>query len=492
MNICRDKSHSNPASLTVDVGAYPIERRYPLSHPFESFGSGWGSVRIDPELAHTWTELPPVIKTELRYPVSPHSFVYFRLGLRRDLAAWHGDAYGLNLPLAAKEVDLNEPSLGYFHAENESFAFTVGRFQVHWSPSPDFGLALSHAVPYHNAAEFALKTPYVKYRFLISSLNPWLEGTPSGDSSGTDYPVGSEEYRQRHYADQNQANNANKRVYDDRIKTLIAHRLEAYVGPATMGITETEIIGGKVPDFRDGNPFAFFHNDFKDGYTNIALSFDGSVRLPLGLRVLGELLLDDVIYSETESNGTSASLTGYLAGISHAFCARGWFVSQSLQVVRTDPYLYGYLQPLNTMASRHILTSNFIGPDGDKVVDRVTDKFVVDYPLGYLRGGEALDFWYRMEAVRGRDLEISLTVGVLSKGEVDLDTPYESYYTSGHDSPSGIVEREMRFRLQGLYRIAHGFEIHAGLGWQSIRNEEHTADRDADRGQVALGTSWTY
>ena len=485
---CQEKSKARPASATIDVGAYPLERRYPLGQTFETFTPGWRSLRIDPELGETWGELPPLVKTELRYPVSPHGFVYFRLGLRRDLAAWQGDPLGLNVPLSDKEVDLNEPSLGYFHAENESFAFTVGRFQVHWSPSPDFGLALSKSVPYHDGVEFMIKTPHVRYRFLLSSLNPWLEGTPAGDSSSENYPIGSEEYRQRHYADQNQANNAHKRVYDDRIKTLIAHRLEAELGPASLGITETEVLGGKVPDLRDGNPFAFFHNDFKDGYTNLALSFDGSIRLPAGFSVLGELLLDDVQYTPTEGNGGTPSLIGYQAGIRHAFTAGAWVCSQSLQAVRTDPFLYGYLLPLTTMASRHVLTSNYYGP-GDSVI---VDKFVVDYPLGYLRGGDALDFWYRLEGHRGRNLDVSLGIGILSKGAVNLYTPYTDYYASAHDSPTGTAEKEVRARVDAGYRLGHGLAVRAGLAWQSIQNEVNVSGRDAIRGQASLGVSWSF
>ena len=485
---CVEKANSRIASATVDLGAYPVNRRYPLGHPFESFGSGWSSLAIDPEIAHTWTELPPIINTQLRYAVSPHSLVYFRLGLRRDLAAWHDDPYGLNLPLSDQEVDLNEPSLGYFHAENEHFAFTLGRFQVHWSPSPDFGLALSQSVPYHNAAEFRLKMPHGRYRFLVSSLNPWLEGTPLGDSSSSDFPPGSEEYRQRHYADEHQASNAHKRVYADRIKTLFAHRLEANVGPASLGITETEIIGGKVPDLRDGNPFVFFHNDFKDGYTNLALSFDGKVRLPMGLSLLGELLLDDVRYAETEGGNGTPSLVGYLGGLFHTFAVRGWVFTHSIQAIRTDPFLYGYLLPLNTLASRHVLTSNFQGPDKPEIID----KLVVDYPLGYLRGGDALDFWYKLDAFHGRELDLSLTLGMLSQGEMDLHRPYEDYYTSGHDSPSGIAEKEFRARLDGRYRLGRGLEAHAGLGWQSINDLGHVSGQYAEHLEGALGIAWTF
>ncbi len=486
--ICAEKTRSRPAALTLDLGAYPNGRIYPLGHPFESFASGWASVRVDPEQAAAWEHMPPALMAELSYPVSPRSYLHVRLGLRRDLAAWHQDPIGLNLPHASKEVDLNEPSLGYFHTENEFFAFTLGRFQVHWSPSPDFGLALSRSVPFHNAAEFALKMPHARYRFLASSLNPWLEGTPVGDTSSESYPVGSEQYRQRHYASENGAINFHKRVYAENIKTLFAHRLEGEWGPLGLGITETEIIGGKVPDLRDAGPFVTFHNDFKDGYTNGALSFDATARLPAGFSIGGELYLDDVQYSATEEDGKTASLSGYMGFLRHSFAVLGWAFSQSLHFIRTDPFLYGYLQPLNTMTSRHVLTSN----DQRRGEALFVDKYVVDYPIGYLRGGDAFDFWYGLEAWDGAKLRLSLAAAVLAKGEVALSTPYEDYFHSSHDSPSGVVEKEFRIWLEGAYRLQRSITIHAGAGGQSLWIIDHRAGVYGGHLQGSFGMAWSF
>ncbi len=485
---CKDKSVSHIASLTVNLGVYPIERRYPLSQSFENFSPGWDSKLIDPEMAHRWTELPPAINTEFRYPVSPHSFVYFRLGLRRDMAGWSQDPTGSNLPTGANEVDLNEPSLGYFHAGNSFMDFTIGRFPIHWSSSPDFGLALSHAVPFHNGAEFVLKMPQVRYRFLVSSLNPWLTGTPLGDTSSENYPGGSEEYLQRHYASDKGAINFHNRIYTDRIKTLFAHRLEGNIGRLEMGITETQIIGGKVPDFRDAGSFSFFHNDFKEGYTNGALSLDGRVRLPMGFSLAAEIYLDDVQYKATEGDGNTPSLLGYLGSIRHAYSTPKWFIVQSVYWIRTDPFVYGYLQPLNTMSSRHILATNYQSPNTSPFFDRI----VVDYPMGYLRGGDALDFWYRMEGWSGERFKLSVSAGLLAKGVVNLHTSYQDYYQSTHDSPTGVVEREVRLRGEAEYRWDNGLAFYGGLGWQDFRNEGNVSGKTSNRTQGSVGTSWSF
>jgi hypothetical protein len=483
---CSGRARPRIWDFTSDLGFYPLERPRGAIRPFETFEGTWSSARVDPELGAQWARLPPVAALGLRYPVTAHSLLAFRVGLHRDLSAWYGDPSGSNLPLSDREVDLNEPSLGYFHAEDAHYAFTAGRFPVHWSPSPEYGLALSRSVPYHNGAEVALKVPHLRYRFLVSSLNPWLEGTPSGDSSGEAYPPGSEEYRQRHYPSDHGAAIFHKRVYDARIKTLFAHRLEAGLGPLSLGITETQVIGGKTPDLRDAGPFVFFHNDFKEGYANGALSLDASLRLPKGFAVAGEYYVDDASYAETEGDGGTPSLGGWMLGLRHAFAAGGWLIGHSLHAIRTDPYLYGYLQPLNTAASRMVLASNNQLP-GDSLF---TDKYVIDHPLGYFRGGDAFDFWYRCEAWKGSRWRAAFAAGVLAKGEVDLYVPYDSYFAASHDAPSGVAEREVRLRAEGEFRTERGVSVRAGAGWRRLANEGHARGKERGEARAMAGLAW--
>ncbi len=485
--VCDERLGFRPASAEVDAGAYPFLRDRSFSRPFEAFAPHWFAERVDPEIAGAWFNLTPAVRTELKYPISEGSLIYFRLSLRRDLAAWNLDPVGGNWPAGPSEVDINEPSLGYFHIEGQSFAMTVGRFPVHWSPSPDFGLTLSRSVPFFDGAEFAFKMPHARYRFLVAGLNPWLQGTPPGDTSSRDYPIGSEAYRQSHYPAIGVALNAHNRVFDAPVKTLLVHRLEGEVGRAALGITEIQMVGGKVPDLRDADPFVFFHNNFSSGYLNLSLGLDATLRLPLGLLAGAELYLDDVSYAPTEGHGGSPSLLGYLVFLRQSFRARGWAYSHSLHLIRTDPFLYGFLQPLNTMASRQVLTSNFYGPGGANIVD----KYVVDFPVGYFRGGDALDFWYRVEA-RRRGMVISLELARLAKGEVDLYTPYQYQEASSHDSPTGTAERETRLRPQIQYNLVHGFSVKLGGALRALQNAGHRAGAEETLVEAEAGVTWDW
>jgi hypothetical protein len=483
---CAAQEASRPIEISANVGAYALGKTRSLGPTFERFSEGgWRSVRTDAELAKAWTDLPPIIGLEFNHAFSPRLSARFRMGLRRDMAAWHADDLSSNLPLATSEVDINEPSHGWLRYEGPSFSATLGRFPVQWSPSPEFGLTLSSSAAYHTGAELAWKLPRLTYRFLVSSLDPWLEGTPPPGGASEDYPVGSEEWRQRNYPDLGAAGNAHRRVYDARIKTFLAHRLETWIGPLTMGVTEAQVIGGKVPDLRDLNPFALFHNEFREGYTNNNVSVDGVVRLPAGFSLAAELFMDDLTWEETETDSDMPSHLGRMVALRHARSAGSWGLSQSFHAVWTDPFLYGYLQPLNTYASRRILTTNY-PPMGDSLF---FDKIVVDQPLGYIRGGDAMDLWYRLHAARGR-ISGSVFAAWLTRGEVSLATPFEEAFQPQGSWTTGVAETELRLELMGSAILQPGLAVETGVGISSYRNRDHLEGKEDVEIRLSAGLTW--
>ena len=173
-----------------------------------------------------------------------------------------------------------------------------------------------------------------------------------------------------------------------------------------------------------------------------------------------------------------------------------------MQAIRTDPFLYGYLQPLNTLSSRQILTSNYYGPaengsslnsnGGANPDPTIVDKYVIDYPIGYFRGGDAFDLWYKLELQAGQKFSMVFKAGALAQGEANLQTPYIQYYAAVHDSPSGIVEEELRIRFDANYKLGHGLELHGGVGWQGFSNAGHLQGNDLNRVQGAVGMGWSF
>ncbi len=471
--------------LTLNAGAYPLERTYPLADSFEVFRTGWEAHRASAELGRVWENLPPAADLEFRYAFSPGARIYLRMGLKRDISAWHDDPAGENWPLSDKEVDLNQPVAGYFHAENGWGAVTVGRFPVHWSPSEEYGLALSRSVPYHNGVMIAARMKRMRYLFLVSSLNPWLEGMPdSTDTLSTNYRVGSEEWQQRHYPG-SLNDNAHLRVYDERIKTLITHRLEFPWDSGVFGITELSVVGGKTPDLRDLNPFGLWHNEFRDGFTSMAVSLDAKTRLPFGFSTFGELFLDDLRFGETESSSTPTIL-GWMLGLEHRWMCGFCLLSQSFHAIHTDDLMYRYLQPYNTLTSRFLLASNNQKDGANPFVD----KYVVDYPLGYARGGGAMDWRYAARLTAGKT-RATLHLDYLTFDGASLEIPFAAL-SDGSADKSPYQTEEWRVSLTGDRDLPWGLKVHAGAGWQWLLFPARNPRGPYSHGQCAFGLSWTF
>jgi hypothetical protein len=523
-------AHSAPKPpwlrLGASVGTFPGGKLYPLGQPFETFRGNWGSMRLSPEQGLAYSEVPPAASLALAYAFNPHVFAYMRASLKRDLRAWHEDPLGGNWPISTNEIELNEPSLGYLVADASWGRAILGRFPLHMGPSPEFSLLVGGQKPAHDALLLSLKAPAVRYHFAFAGLNTWLQGTPTGDTSSFDYPVGSEAWRQRHYA-QGDGENAHLRVYDARAKSLNVHRLEAVFGSAraggagtgesphsekplqtnpvhphpwglTIAISEMQIIGGKVPDLRDVQPFAVWHNDFKYGYTNnlVHLDFRLDYRLPSRgsgpgaqggatdagashtFALFGELALDDLPYAPKEGEEQKA-ITGWLLGLEHA--AR-WGAGRNawmhrLHVVKTDPRLYHFAQPYNTYFARQILNTN-VQPASDP---NFIDRLVIDYPVGYLRGGDAYDFWYRgtLHLAPGsgplawlpwlrRGASITLKLAYLQHGEITEATLPQDIDVQA-ETPSGTPLEEWRGELAVDAGLTRTLTLQGGAGarrWQ--------------------------
>lgn len=537
---CSDSSFT-PAEpswlrLGLSTGAFPGGKLYPLGEPFETFRGNWGAMRLRPEQGLAYSEVPPAASIALAYAFNPHLFVFSRASLKRDLRAWHDDPLGRNWPTSADEIEMNEPTLGYLVANASWGRAILGRFPLHMGPSPEFSLLVGGQKPAHDAVLLTLKAPAFRYHFAFASLNPWLQGTPSGDTASFDYPVGSEAWRQRNYA-QGDHENAHLRVYDARAKSLNVHRLEAVFGSSAapgstsplglvLAISEMQIIGGKVPDLLDVQPFAVWHNDFKYGYSNnlVHLDFRLDYRLRSGVGLgaageptiaqsfglFGELALDDLPYAPKEGEEQKA-ITGWLLGLEHAgtFGAgrvrRGISWLHRLHVVKTDPRLYHFTQPYNTYFARQILNTN-VQPKSDP---NFIDRLVIDYPVGYMRGGDAYDFWYRasLNFAPGagplawlpwlrHGASTTVKLAYLQHGEINETTLPKDIDVQA-ETPSGTPLEEWRAEWEIEAGVTRNLTLQGGAGarrWQigdgKAEDGSEALRGDHFWGQVGLVWRW--
>jgi hypothetical protein len=465
-------------NFTANLSSHSLNKRFPLGDSLDDFGNRNGSalaLKVTSEQGKSWKSLPPLAKFEIQYPFSKSTYAYFRFNIARVLDAWHDDELGFNIPWGPADLDINEPSLGYFTWNLPFFALSLGRFPIHWSPSPNYGVSLSSSVPYHDGISLSLKSPVLRYHYLISGFNPWLSGTPA--APGNDFPIGSEEYRQRN---PERNFNSRNRIYDEPVKTMSAHRLEIDLKYLEFGITEIVMVGGKNLSLRDGNPFVIFHNNYGDGFSSLGVSVDLKLNLLKKATVFSELFLDEL--KESDDGGAETRL-GWLIGIEHMFQINQAVFYHSIHVIRTDPFLYNHSLPYLTLYSRHIIKSNYIELGSRPFVD----TYVIDYPLGYFRGPDAFDLWYDIHGHFTEKISGSLKAGLLRQGEKD---PYSIFENKKISSPSGIEETEYRLALSANYQINPHLNTSLGYGCQYLQNLHHVYDDVTFRQQVFGTVSW--
>ncbi len=477
--------------LSLSLGLNPSGRDYPLGTVLDYFngpsGGEWQAYRVNSEDFSEWEKQSPLLWLYNSYNITSFSQIVFRAALRRDYAAWHDDPLGSGLPTASSEVDINEPKLAYLDLHWDNIGLILGRFPVHWSPNWHFGLGLSRSVPYHDGILARLKIGQLNYHYLVSSLNPWLAGTPA--HIGDEPPTASERYRQLYYSDFD--SNAHRREFAAMSKTLFAHRISWQIYSLQLGITEMNMVGGKSPSLRDGSPFILFHNNYGSGYSKNAISADASLALPFGFHLLSEMRIDDINYSDTETSTDTPTLLGYQIGAEHVWANPSIRIWQGMFFVKTDPFQYNSFRPLTSHYAREVYKSNYYDLQDRPFVD----TYIIDHPLGYFRGADALDFWYMNSVLFPHGFGLESRFALLQKGENDAATPFESYVNGDLQSPSGQVEKEWNARIGLSWSHAMLGIFRAGTEMRKIEGENHiavTAIHNRIEGFASWNRQWLW
>ncbi len=430
-----------------------------------------------------WNHSPSFIRLGLYHRLFSGFHLYLELSLKTTLDAWFEKDFNFTGPYQVSQVDINEPKIGYANwSPNPHFNLILGRFPLHWGASPNLGLSLSHSAPYHDGALIKLSNKYFNFFSFAGSLNPWLSGTPSKFADSI--PPSSEAYIQAHpdYGDlPNNDYNSRNLIYNQPIKTLFAHRAEAIISNLKLGVSEINIIGGKVPDFRDFNPFGIYHNNFGDGYSSIAVSLDAHYQLHPKISFFGELIMDEI---QEQKNGGNPTTLGWMLGGQHNLSFWHFSLLQSLELVQTDPLLYNQKRPLLRLYNRQVIKSNFIEV-GDKPF---TDTYIADYPLGYARGADVLDLWYRIFIKYKERNFVSLKYGWLNTGEWNS---LKIYKETSQSSPSGKVNKAHRLHINNNYFITKNWLIWANIRFQ-FEYEKGWKEKVDDYQIYNIGFSYFY
>jgi hypothetical protein len=435
-------------------------------------------LRVDPEVARQWDTLPALATLELDAGIDS-----FRLRavlpLRRDLEAWAEDPTGSNVPRDAGEVDINVPYEGWLRWGGAHLgSLQAGRFRKSFSESPHGVILGGNDV--HDALWWRLPMGRWTFEWFASSLNPWLPGT---GSDGSIQP-GSEAQRQETAT----IPNSRGRIYDDPYKTLFVHRLSCRLGNWDVAVVEQMLVGGKAPALRDYLPVMAWHDNYGDGYSKMSTALDlawnpGNVG---AFHWQGILEGTPAPVGETQGYIPEA-VWGSNMGWRGDWQTENGIWSGALDATATSPTLNNYQIPLLKGISRRLYRSN----NEDQSAPGFADTWMVDQPLAYHRGPDAMDFWSNWGWTENSgDFGAGLEADFLQQGDADLWQVDDSLQGRGLMPLSGIVEREARLSVSA-WRSWKTWTFRMGVGGSRLWNASHVEGRDRLGGSIFGGVGWS-
>ena len=118
------------------------------------------------------------------------------------------------------------------------------------------------------------------------------------------------------------------------------------------------------------------------------------------------------------------------------------------------------------------------------------DAYFVDYPIGYRRGGDALDMWFDMNWKWGAH-SATLSLAWLRQGDKELYTDYDKALNS-ESSLSGVVEKQFLTDVLYEQNFNEWFRFYVGGGFRIYRNLAHKKNRDGADAWLRSGVKFNF
>ena len=458
------------ASVEVNFGVWgaPAADAFAVD-TMEFFGKNWRALRIPLKTARYFETLEPFFTLGLGANYKDNFLIHAEFPLRRDIEAWHKDAYKRGYAFDYEELDLNVPTEAWGQWNNPAGFVKFGRFKPEIAPTPN-SLVLGGA-PHHDALHWKFSAGAAKYDFIVVSLNAWLDST---------------EIKQQRDV-KNTTPNARGRIYDEPVKNLLLHRagIEGDIG--YFGIIEQNLIGGKYLEFRELSPFAFWHNNFSYGYSKSSVAFEAGLRPVKTAEFYWQFAMED-IQSPTEEVGDAGYTTlAFLAGYKQKIPLGAYGEIESrIDAVRTDPEFNNNKMPLQKMTSRKIYSSNYRAQKNPNFAD----MYIADYPIGYRRGPDALDLWWNLKYISAnKKFNAELETAYLRQGDCEIYDEHDK--CSKRKVLEGTEEKLFLLDFLANYFYSRYFGIYAGAGFQNAKNKDNISGNNKNDTWVKGGVKCT-
>lgn len=374
------------------------------------------STYVDLEEAYRYYSLPPFMELGAEINVLDNFYGLIDADFKRDFSNFFVNGDESNVPHITNDlsiaIDGNIPDIGFFGYQDKNIGFRIGRQKLKWGPG-ERSLILSSASPYYDSIGFRFSTrgnipKELNYSLEFISVDPHLT---------------TEEYFiQSNFTDKNA-----KVIYNDRFKTLIAHRLDfLFLDNFRIGISELNLVGGRNVDLRCFSPFILFHNNYYFGFTNVMGGIDFSYSPIRNFLTYGELAIDD-IKLKNEHNDLPPAF-GFLAGVEYANKFFSLYTNVVYEFAYTSKFMYNKDLPYLKFTNRFYNLSMYPRKEN-----------IIDFPFGFYSGPDSISHYLKLSLINPPKFSSDFSLEYLSKG------PYTTF--NGLNELENSTNRETYFKL---------------------------------------------
>ena len=373
-------------SVSLNFNYYLTNFSFPVS-------SGW-KVFYEPETFYVTDEIPPFLELTFHAEAERVAFHMEVLTGREYMALrkWPNTSFFYIPSSPYISFDMRFPYVSYILLDFGNQSVFLGRGKIRWGywRHP---VALSGVFPYLDNFTYTLKADSLTYNFTLASMNPVLTSDEWEIQSNVK-PVNADPTS----------------PYYDRVKSLVAHRLDFSIfDNFKVSLGELTIVGGKSLDLFSIDPLAILHNNFNEGYTNSMMDLQIGYTPLSGLNLYFEFALDDFAVPLTEPGDVKPTAFGLTAGLIKTFRIFDLPGYLEISYVKTTRWMYNTFLPYLKFNARYLFLSNFPVPS----------RSIVDYPLGFEYGPDS-EMYSLYVKLPNADLEVSY----LLKGPATIETEY--------------------------------------------------------------------
>lgn len=319
-----------------------------------------------------------------------------------------------------------EQAFGQFQSDHLDITF--GRFASFWGPRHSLVLAARTAMD-GLAWQLRLGRLTVSYRLgRLDGLSPKFDSVP--------------QFENRYFA---------------------GHRLDLHLwrNRISLGLFETAVFGGpgRQVDLYYLNPLIFYHGaQLNEGTEdNTLIGFDFRIKPKYGLKLYGQLLVDDLQIEKKSQGDEEPNQYGLLVGGYLTDVVPSWDVR--CEYTRVTNWTFNQLLPRN----RYLFEGTPIGAATGN-----------DYDQGTIQ----LHHWF------GEQRRLTLTLGYGRRGEGSVTAPWTAPWLEIDGDyrerfPTGTAEKQFTVSLGGTCFLWNHFYLDGEAGVNHLTNQGHIAGESA-------------